>query len=65
MHPEEEYQMADVFVMPSLYESFGLVTVEAQCSGLPCVLSDRIPKEIKVIENVSFLSLDLPAEKMG
>ncbi len=63
LHPEEEYQMADVFVMPSLYESFGLVTVEAQCSGLPCVLSDRIPKEIKVIENVSFLSLDLPAEK--
>lgn len=63
LHPEEEYHAADVFVMPSLYESFGLVTVEAQCSGLPCVLSDQIPKEIKVTENVSFLSLDLQAKK--
>ena len=59
--PEAEYHMADVFVMPSLYESFGLVTVEAQCSGLPCVLSDTIPKEVCITENVSYLSLSLSA----
>lgn len=56
-HPETEYNMADVFVMPSLYESFGLVTVEAQCCGLPCVLSDSIPKEIRITDQVEFLSL--------
>lgn len=58
---ETEYHMADVFVMPSLYESFGLVTVEAQCSGLPCVLSDTIPKEIRITQNVSYLPLSLSA----
>lgn len=62
LYPQEEYHAADVFVMPSLYESFGLVTVEAQCSGLPCVLSDRIPKEIAVTENVAFLPLEQPVE---
>ena len=56
-HPEIEYNMADVFVMPSLYESFGLVTIEAQCCGLPCVLSDTIPEDIKITEHVEFLSL--------
>lgn len=61
--PEEEYHMADVLVMPSLYESFGLVTVEAQCSGLPCVLSNQIPKEIAITDCVSFLSLEDSTEK--
>lgn len=62
-HPENEYHLADVFVMPSLYESFGLVTVEAQCCGLPCVLSDTIPKEIKITEQVKFLSLKQSPEQ--
>ncbi|MDE6519955.1 MAG: glycosyltransferase [Ruminococcus sp.] len=60
-HPETDYHIADVFVMPSLYESFGLVTVEAQCCGLPCVLSDSIPKEIKITNQVKFLSLEQSA----
>lgn len=29
----------DVFVLPSLYEGLGIVLVEAQCNGLPCVVS--------------------------
>ncbi|MCF7616511.1 glycosyltransferase family 1 protein [Bacillus sonorensis] len=35
----------DVFVMPSLFEGLPLVLVEAQASGLPCVVSDRITEE--------------------
>lgn len=60
-NPEIEYNVADVFLLPSLFESFGLVNVEAQCSGLPCVISDKVPEDIKITENVKFLPLsDLP-----
>lgn len=54
-HPEIEYQVADVFVLPSLYESFGLVNVEAQCTGLPCIISDTVPGDIQIMKNVTFL----------
>lgn len=57
-NPEKEYNMADVLVFPSLYESFGLVTVEAQCTGLPCVVSDNVPKDIKITDDIDFLSLN-------
>ena len=36
-HIDYEYTQADIFVISSLYESFGLVTAEAMSSGLPCV----------------------------
>ncbi|MGG1629493.1 glycosyltransferase family 1 protein [Rossellomorea sp. NRS-1567] len=35
----------DVFVFPSLYEGLGLVLLEAQASGLPCVVSEAIQPE--------------------
>lgn len=60
---EAEYNMADVFVLPSLYESFGIVNVEAQCSGLPCVISDTIPEAIKITDNVDFVSLNKSAKE--
>ncbi len=34
---EEEFMRAQIFVVPSLYESFGLATAEALVSGLPVV----------------------------
>ena len=38
-------RMFDVFVFPSLYEGLGMVLIEAQASGTPCVISDTIPDE--------------------
>ena len=35
------YRDATAFVMPSLFEPFGIVFVEAMAHGLPCVASDR------------------------
>lgn len=51
------YSAMDIFVFPSKYEGLGLVAVEAQISGLPCVVSDVVPKEIVVGNNVTFISL--------
>ena len=38
-------QAMDVFVFPSLYEGLGIALIEAQASGLPCIVSDKIPIE--------------------
>lgn len=35
----------DVFVFPSVYEGLGLVLLEAQACGLPCVVSEAIQPE--------------------
>ncbi len=48
----------DVFVFPSRWEGFGNVLIEAQSMELPCVVSNQIPANVIVNENVSVLSLD-------
>ena len=35
------YKNASIFVMPSLYEGFGLPVLEAMSYGIPCVISDN------------------------
>jgi glycosyltransferase involved in cell wall biosynthesis len=43
------YNMADVFVLPSLYESFSLVVLEAAACGVPIVISDEAEAIIQTI----------------
>lgn len=48
----------DLFILPSLYEGFGLTLLEAQAAGLHCLVSDSVPDEIRVLsESVDFLGL--------
>jgi glycogen(starch) synthase len=37
---EALYRVADACVVPSLYEPFGLVALEAMAAGCPCVVAD-------------------------
>lgn len=53
------YSAADQFIFPSLYESFGIVAAEAQANGLPCLVSEKVPRAIDITGNIKFESLDI------
>lgn len=50
----ELYQAMDVFCMPSKFEGLPLTGIEAQVSGLPCVFSNQITREVKISNNCIF-----------
>ena len=49
---------ADVFVLPSLHEGLPLTLVEAQCAGLPCIVSDKVTREAALSVMVSFAPIE-------
>lgn len=51
-------QAFDVFILPSRWEGLPLVSVEAQASGLPLILSDKITKEADITGNITYLPID-------
>ncbi len=51
-------QAMDLFILPSLFEGLPVTGIEAQACGLPCVFSTSITDEVKITDNVEFVSLD-------
>ena len=49
---------ADVFLFPSVHEGLPMSLVEAQCSGLPCVVSDVVPQEACMTNLITRLSIN-------
>ncbi|WP_295910972.1 glycosyltransferase [uncultured Bifidobacterium sp.] len=50
------YSVMDAFLFPSKFEGFGMAVIEAQTSGLSCLVSDTVPVDVD-ITSVSHLSL--------
>lgn len=56
-------QAMDVFLFPSHFEGLGIVVIEAQTVGLPCVVSEAVPREATVTERqVRRVPLGAPPE---
>ena len=48
---------ADCFLFPSLWEGLPVSVIEAQATGIPCVISDAISREVAVSDLVEWHSL--------
>ena len=62
-------QSFDVFVLPSISEGFSISVLEAESVGIPCLLSNGVPKDVKLFNsmNTEFLPIndeDLWVEKI-
>lgn len=59
----ELLQAMDVFLFPSLYEGLSIALIEAQATGLPCLISNTIDPRSAICEQVKILSLEQSAEE--
>ena len=58
----EYYAASDIFVLPTIYEPFGLVIVEAMASGLPVITSRVAGAADLIIDGVNGLLLRSPSD---
>ena len=56
-------QAMDIFVMPSLYEGLPVTLVEAQASGLSCLIADNISKDVALTDLVHYQSIHRPTNE--
>lgn len=60
---DELYQAMDLFLLPSRFEGLPVVLVETQTAGLPCLVSDRITREVEVTNLLTYLPIEDSPEK--
>lgn len=48
----------DVFAFPSLFEGMPLSIIEVQTNGLPCIISDRVPKDVFLTNLINPLPIE-------
>lgn len=59
----ELLHVMDVFLMPSFREGFSIASVEAQCTGIKFIASDKVTGMMRLTENYMVLSLEAGAQK--
>ncbi len=59
---DDHLNAMDVFAFPSLYEGMPLSVIEVQSNGLPCVISDSVPKDVFLTDLIHPLPLADRAE---
>lgn len=60
--PEQFLSAMDVFVFPSIWEGMPLSVIEAQASGLLCLVSDRIDEGIAISKSLKRISIEKGSE---
>ena len=67
---ERFYRAADVFILLSAFDTFGMVVLEAMASGLPVIVSPNVGAKDLVTEGVNgfilpdFRNVDVAADKI-
>lgn len=59
--PEKYYRLANVIVVPSVFEGLSLTTIESQIAGIPVVASTAIPEEAVISD--ACVRLDINSNK--
>lgn len=59
----ELLQAMDLFLLPSRYEGLPVVAIEAQTAGVDVIVSDKVTREVGILNNTMFLSIDSSVEK--
>ena len=52
------YCAMDLLLLPSTREAFPMTLVEAQYNGLRCLVSDAVPREVSITNNIYFLPIN-------